>query len=181
MIHFQKRQGKRMVETLKKIPRNDIFVNGVLFFGVVLCHLQWILYLGNVLTLGGNTRIAAWASIWSNFNFLAHIFNAILIVTVLRRRMNRKLVLPAIFLSLLDIGAGIAIGIANILFRNFFGSVVIAIIVALTVYYVRGLKTIYDDLEAEMAAVSQTAVDCDDKFFIAGVIDTGEQPSAGVV
>jgi hypothetical protein len=168
------------VETLKKIPRNDIFVNGVLFFGVVLCHLQWILYVGNVLTLGGNTKLAAWASIWSNFNLLAHIFNAILVVTVLRRGMNRKLLLPAIFLSLLDIGAGIAIGIANILFRNFFGSVVIGIIVTLTLYYVRGLKTIYDDLEGEVA-VSQTAVDCDDKFFVAGVIDTGEQLIAGVV
>jgi hypothetical protein len=169
-----------MVETLENIPRNDLFVNGVIFFGVVLTHLQWILYLGNVYTLGRNTRIAVWASIWSNFNFLAHIFNAILVVTVLRRRMNRKFLLPAIFLSLLDIGAGIAIGIANILFRNFFGSVVIAIIVTLTVYYVRGLKTIYDDLETEVAA-SQTAVDCDDKFVIAGVIDTGEQLSAGVV
>ncbi len=29
-------------------PRNDILVNGVLFFGVVLRHLQWILYVGNV-------------------------------------------------------------------------------------------------------------------------------------
>jgi hypothetical protein len=164
-------------------PRNDIFVNGVLFFAVVLTHLQWILYVGNV---GGYTESSpyrkfnsAWGSKWSTFNFLAHIFNAILVVTVLRRRMNRKLLLPTIFLSLLDIGAGIAIGIANILFRNFFGSVVIGIIVTLTLYYVRGLKTIYDDLEAEVA-VPQT-VDCDDKFVIAGVIDTGEQLSADVV
>lgn len=124
-----------------------------IIFIIVACiaiHDIEILHLGDSILTESIRGTLIWYIIWS----LANIVVYGLAVYAILKKTSNKLLLAAICLSLFDIVVGIIFSIVSFADEAWFAAIWLLLIVSLTVYYILGLHTIYQNQSRPGATVT---------------------------